>query len=75
MPQQEITAKKPSRRVQRLRKVYYGYYDNEFGGPHPVIRLGGKYLEAYGFNVGDTIEVQYEVGRIAITRVEQTESS
>ncbi len=53
----------------RLRKVYYGHYDSEFGSPHPVIRLGGKYLEALGFHIGDAIEVHLQHGCITIRRV------
>lgn len=53
----------------RMRKVYYAYYDYEYGPPHPVIRLGGKYLEAYGFAIGDHIKVTLERHRISITKM------
>jgi hypothetical protein len=56
----------------RLQKVYYSYYDFESGLPHPLIRLKGKYLESYGFKVGDRIEVQLDVGRITIHKAHQT---
>ncbi len=52
----------------RLRKVYYAYYDSEFGTPHSMIRLQGKYLERLGFFVGDTIELHLEFGKITITK-------
>ncbi|MGA2624470.1 MAG: hypothetical protein ABSF91_11495 [Bacteroidota bacterium] len=57
---------KPPRKVPRIRKVHYGHYDSEFGLPHPVIRLGGKYLEEYGFAVGAGFEVSFEPGLITI---------
>jgi hypothetical protein len=55
----------------RLRKVHYGHYDRKPSIPHPVIRLGGKYLEAFGFEIGDTVEVKFEIGRITINRSTQ----
>jgi len=58
------TQKKPHRR-----KVYYAYYDHEYGPPHPVIRLGGKYLETFDFKVGDSIDVKLDFGCIVITKV------
>jgi hypothetical protein len=54
---------------RRLRKVYYAYYDHEYGPPHPVIRLGGKYLERFDFKVGDSIDVRLHFGCIVITKV------
>lgn len=57
-------------RVARTRKVYYGHYDYEARSPHPVIRLGGKYLEEYGFKIGDTIDVTMEPQRIVITKID-----
>ena len=59
------------RRVRRFRKVYYAHYDHESGSPHPVIRLGGKYLEEYGFSIGDTIDVTLEAHRIVITKIDK----
>ncbi len=60
------------RKKCRLRKVYYAFYDYEVGPPHPVIRLGGKYLEHWGFHIGDSIEVDLEIGRITIVRTAHT---
>jgi len=54
-------------RIPRRRKVGYRNYNYEPTSPHPLIRLGGKYLEAYGFRIGDAIELQFEHGRITIT--------
>ena len=59
----------PNGRARRFRKVYYAYYDYEYGPPHPVIRLGGKYLERFDFKVGDSIDVRLDFGRIVITKV------
>ena len=57
---------KPARKVPRLRKVHFAYYDSEVGRPHPLIRLRGKYLEAFGFMVGAPINVRFENGVITI---------
>ena len=54
----------PARKVPRLRKVHFAHYDSEVGRPHPLIRLRGKYLEAYGFMVGSPIDVRFENGVI-----------
>jgi hypothetical protein len=58
----------------RLRrcKVYYAYYNCERLPPHPMIRFGGHYLKSFGFNVGDTIEVQLDHERITITKTPDT---
>ena len=63
----DVAAMKSPRRVPRLRKVYYGHYDHEINRPHPIIRLRGKYLEAYGFVVGAPIDVRLENGVITIS--------
>ena len=62
----DVAEMKSPRRVPRSRKVYYGHYDHELNRPHPVIRLRGKYLEAYGFMVGAPIDVRFENGVITI---------
>ena len=62
----DVEELKAPRKVPRLRKIHYGHYDSEFGRPHPVIRLGGKYLEAYGFTIGAPIDVRFEAGVITI---------
>lgn len=59
---------KPPRK--RLRKVFYGYYDHEWGSPHPVICIRGKHLRGFGFDVGDTIEVRLEQNHITIVKIE-----
>jgi hypothetical protein len=57
--------KEPSKRI---RKVYHAYYPGN-RDPHPVIRIGGKYLSALEFDIGDTVEVVMEPGRIVITKI------
>ncbi len=56
--------------LKRNMKVYYQHYDNSYI-PHPLIRLRGKYLAEFGFNVGDTIAVDVDVGQITIKKVQQ----
>ena len=55
----------------RRLKVYYGSYQGGTYSRHPVIRIGGNYLQAYGFKTGDTLEVKLSSGRIEITRLNQ----
>ncbi len=62
----DVEELKAPRKVPRLRKVHYGHYDSEFGRPHPVIRIGGKYFEEYGFMIGVSIDVRFETGVITI---------
>lgn len=55
---------------KRNHKVFYGFYDNRWtDNLHPVIRLRGKYLSKFGFNVGDAIEVLVDMGQITIKKV------
>ncbi|MBI4930173.1 MAG: hypothetical protein HY841_05385 [Bacteroidetes bacterium] len=55
--------------IRRNLKVYYGQYAHD-SKQHPVIRLGGKYLQAlFNFNVGDTIEVSMHSGEIRIRKI------
>ncbi len=64
----DVSEETPKPTVPKKRKVYSAYYDSEWGNPHPMIRFGGKYLKRLGFSVGDRIEVEFEVGRILITK-------
>lgn len=68
----ELAQTKPASPQSRTRKkkVQYGYYDTKPCTPHPVIHMGGKYLERYGFAIGDFIEVHLESNRITITKAE-----
>jgi len=65
----DVKAAVKGEKKPRRRKVYYAFYDHEYGPPHPVIRLGGKYLERFDFKVGDFIDVRLDFGRIVITKV------
>jgi hypothetical protein len=59
---------------RNLRKVYYAFYDCKRGScAYPVIRLGGKFLEEFGFEIGDGVHVLYEAGKITITKLEVAE--
>ena len=51
----------------RLRKVYYGYYHSAHA--HPVIRIGGKYLEGFGFAIGDRLEIHFAHEQIVINKI------
>jgi len=61
--------------VPSLRKVQYGRYEQRSRDRHPVIRLGGKYLESCGFMIGDIIEVWLETHQITIMKVNRTPSN
>ncbi len=53
----------------RVRKVYYGYYQAALGHAHPVIRIGGKYLERFGFAIGDKVEIHFAREQIVINKI------
>jgi len=57
-------------RTRRM-KVYYGSYQGGTYSRHPVIRIGGNYLRAFGFKIGDTVELKLSDGRIEISRLPQ----
>lgn len=51
------------------RKVHYAFARRrDKYVKHPAIRIGGEYLEHYGFKIGDEIEVSCEYGRIVIRK-------
>ncbi len=56
--------------AKRLRRVYYGHYEDHLL-PYPVIRLGGRYLALLDFDIGDTVEVTMEIGKITISKIER----
>ncbi len=56
-------------RLRRTRKVQYGHYEDKAAKPHPVIRIAGKYLEKFGFRIGDAITVEIEDGKIMVRRL------
>ena len=54
---------------KKTRKVQYGYYEDKAAKPHPVIRIAGKYLERFGFRIGDAITLEIEDGTIMVRRL------
>lgn len=54
---------------RRKQKVYYKHHGYEGGYFHPHIRIAGKYLKEFDFNIGDSIEVYVIKGKITITKV------
>lgn len=66
------TSSNNHRRIPRNRTVSSRYYDYESGHPHPYIRLGGKYLEDFGFKIGDSFILNLEAGRITLTKTNPT---
>lgn len=54
--------------MKRKQKVYYQHY-GDWGQTHPLIRIAGQYLKKFDFNVGDTIEIDVDVGCIYIRKV------
>ena len=61
--------------VRKLRKVQYGRYENKAAKPHPVIRIAGQYLEKFGFNIGDVVEVEIADGRIMVRKLAEPEKA
>ena len=55
--------------MRKLRRVQYGHYEDKAAKPHPVIRIAGKYLERFGFRIGDTVEVEIGDGRIMVRKL------
>ena len=62
-------------KITKRRKVYYEYYPSGQNAPHPLIRISGKYLEPFGFNVGDEITITLEIGRVTIVKGKQMHNS
>ena len=50
------------------RKVSYRS-TNACGQPVPAIILEGNFLKDFGFNLGDTLNIEYQTGRIEIVPV------
>jgi hypothetical protein len=53
--------------MKRKQKIYYQHYGCK-GNTHPFIRIAGQYLKRFGFNVGDSIEVNVGNGHITIKK-------
>lgn len=54
--------------LKRKQKVYYGHYGYDGGYFHPLIRIAGKYLKEFDFNIGDLIEIRVAMGKIIISK-------
>jgi len=59
------TLSPPSRKL----RVYYAYYGNGFNNTYPVIRIAGKYLRSFGFEIGTELQIDFEADKITVTRV------
>ena len=59
------TLSPPSRKL----KVYHAYYGNGFNNTYPVIRIAGKYLRSFGFEIGTEFQIYLESGKITVTRI------
>lgn len=57
--------------IKRKQKVYYLQYEDNWHKftPQPMIRLAGKYLREFNFNIGDHIEIDVSTDKIEIRRV------
>ncbi len=59
------TTSPPTRKL----KVNYAYYANGFNNNYPVIRIAGKYLRSFGFEIGTDVQIDLESNRITISRI------
>ena len=55
----------------RKLKVYYGFSDNRFSESYnyPVIRIAGKYLRTFGFEIGIQVQVDLTDGQIVVRKI------
>ena len=51
----------------KKKKVSYAYYPKN-KNPHPSFIIEGKFLETYGFKIGDVVEVEMRKRKIVITK-------
>lgn len=58
------TISSPSRKL----KVCYAYYGNGFNNHYPVIRIAGKYLRSFGFEIGTELRIELEADKITIMK-------
>lgn len=58
--------------LKKTKKIYYGYYNSYDSTPHPVIRIEGKYLESFGFLIGESINVVIDKEQILIKKISPT---
>jgi hypothetical protein len=59
------TPSSPSRKL----KVYYAYYGNGFNNTYPVIRIAGKYLRSFGFEIGTQFQINLEEDKITVMKI------
>jgi len=52
--------------MKKTRKIYYLFQGK---GYVPLIRISGKYLSAYDWNIGDRIELTLSKGEITIHKL------
>lgn len=57
--------------TSRKLKVYYAFSDNRFSQNYnyPVIRLAGKYLRTFGFEIGTHVQVDLTDSQIVIRKI------
>jgi hypothetical protein len=55
----------------RKLKVYYAFSDNRFSQNYnyPVIRIAGKYLRTFGFEIGTHVQVDLTDSQIVIHKI------
>ena len=61
----KATISPPTRKL----RVYYAYYSNGFNNTYPVIRIAGKYLRSFGFEIGTEFQIDLEADKITVTRI------
>jgi hypothetical protein len=64
-----VDSKKESDVKTRRFKIQYGHYRDSFKR-HPVLRLAGRWLSNYGFQIGDSVTLQIEKGQIHISKAD-----
>ena len=52
--------------MKKIRKIYYLFQGKSYV---PFIRISGKYLSAYDWNIGDRIELTLSRGEITIHKL------
>lgn len=54
----------------RRAKVYYAFYKTIWKYcQYPVIRIGGKYLASFGFQIGSKLQISIKHDEIIIKRI------
>jgi hypothetical protein len=55
--------------LSRKLKVYYACYGIGFNNSYPVIRIAGKYLRSFGFEIGTEFQIDLEVNKITVRKL------